>query len=361
MLVGGEFLEEKLLRLQGVLEDHIYAMEIQMDILLPDGVISAIRGWMKRYTTPVCPKAVEVLQNAVGMSLREEGWVSRVNREIGRKGCSISPRFSSNAAGAWTRPGWLMTWPRALKSRHQPYPTRSPGHGLKTIPKFRVLAWPVRRERWAMRIDLHIHTRPRSPCSAIDPQELIEAARRAGLDGICLTEHQNRWDPGEIEELGRSGGIRIFQGNEVTTNQGDILVWGYDEDPKGVAAIQDLRREVEAFGGLMVAAHPFRGFLLFGITQLQLSVEQAVKRTVFQHVDGLEIYNCKVTDPENEMARQVAERLGLLGVAGSDAHRLDEVGRCVTIFPREIRTERELMEELRARRFTIEYREQANG
>lgn len=87
MLVGGEFLEEKLLRLQGVLEDHIYAMEIQMDVLLPDGVISAIRGWMKRYTTPVCPKAVEVLQNAVGMSLREEGWVSRVNREIGRKGC----------------------------------------------------------------------------------------------------------------------------------------------------------------------------------------------------------------------------------------------------------------------------------
>ena len=87
LLVGGEFLNESLLRLHGILEDHIYAMEIQVDIRIPDGVIRAIRGWMKRYTTPVCPKAVDVLQGAVGMSLREEGWISKIQREIGRSGC----------------------------------------------------------------------------------------------------------------------------------------------------------------------------------------------------------------------------------------------------------------------------------
>jgi predicted metal-dependent phosphoesterase TrpH len=207
-----------------------------------------------------------------------------------------------------------------------------------------------------MRVDLHIHTRPRSPCSAIDPSALLEEARRAGLDGVCLTEHQNRWPPRDVEELMRVGGIRVFQGNEITTNQGDILVFGYDRDVKGIAPIQDLRKEVEAVGGLMIAAHPFRGFLLFGISQLQLDVEQACKRAVFQHVDGLEIHNCKVTDPENDMARRVAERLGLRGVAGSDAHRLDEVGKCVTKFEREVRTERELIEEIRAGRFAVEVR-----
>jgi hypothetical protein len=56
------------------------------------------------------------------------------------------------------------------------------------------------------------------------------------------------------------------------------------------------------------------------------------------------------------MARRVADRLGLLGVAGSDAHRLDEVGKCVTNFEREVRTERELIEEIRAGRFTVEVR-----
>ena len=207
-----------------------------------------------------------------------------------------------------------------------------------------------------MRVDLHIHTRPKSPCSAIDPSALLQEARRAGLDGICLTEHQNPWSPGEVEELMKAGGIRVFQGNEITTNQGDILVFGYDRDVKGVVPIQDLRKEVEPVGGLMIAAHPFRGFLLFGISQLQLDLEQACKRSVFQHVDGLEIHNCKVTDPENDMARRVAERLGLLGVAGSDAHRLDEVGKCVTIFEREIRAGQELIEEIRAGRFTVEVR-----
>jgi hypothetical protein len=87
ILVGGEFLDETTLRLHGILEDQIYAMEIAIDVRIPDGVVLAVEGWMRRYTTPVCPKAVDVLQKVVGMSLRGESWVSKVNREIGRKGC----------------------------------------------------------------------------------------------------------------------------------------------------------------------------------------------------------------------------------------------------------------------------------
>jgi len=87
IVVTGEFLREDFLRLRGILEDHIYAMEIQVDVRLPEGIISSIQGFMKRYTTPVCPKAVDVLQKAVGMSLRDPGWISRVHREIGRQGC----------------------------------------------------------------------------------------------------------------------------------------------------------------------------------------------------------------------------------------------------------------------------------
>jgi len=204
-----------------------------------------------------------------------------------------------------------------------------------------------------LRIDLHIHTKPRSSCSSIDSLALVEEARRLGLEGICLTEHQALWDPREVDELARMGGIRIFQGNEVTTNQGDVLVFGYPENVQGVAAIEELRKEVQGAGGFMIAAHPFRGFLLFGIAQLQMNVEQASRRSVFQHVDGVEVSNCKVTEPENEMARKVAERLGLPGIAGSDAHRLEEVGRCVTVFEREVRNEAELVAELKARRFTV--------
>ena len=85
--VGGEFLDEERLRFHGMLEDHIYAMEIQADVRISDGTIVKIQGRMKRYTTPVCPQAEGLLQQVVGLSLRQEGWIGKINREIGRKGC----------------------------------------------------------------------------------------------------------------------------------------------------------------------------------------------------------------------------------------------------------------------------------
>jgi hypothetical protein len=86
-LVEAQFPDEHTIRFTGVQEDHIYSLEIAMDVRIDDGEILAIKGLMKRYTNPVCPAAVPVLQSAVGISLREEGWDQRVMREIGRKGC----------------------------------------------------------------------------------------------------------------------------------------------------------------------------------------------------------------------------------------------------------------------------------
>jgi hypothetical protein len=86
-LVEAEFPSESTIRFHGVQADHIYNMEITMEVRLADAEILAIEGLMKRFTNPVCPEAVPVLQRAVGLSLREEGWDRRVMREIGRNGC----------------------------------------------------------------------------------------------------------------------------------------------------------------------------------------------------------------------------------------------------------------------------------
>lgn len=207
-----------------------------------------------------------------------------------------------------------------------------------------------------MRIDLHNHTSPLSACSYLDPHELVTEARRLKLDGICLTEHQVMWDPAEVERLAGEGGIRVFRGNEYTTNQGDVLVFGFYKDIKDLMLIQELREEVQNAGGFMIAAHPFRGFKTFGIGQLQMTVEQACKRKVFDHVDAIEVLNGKLSADENEMARKVAEKLGLPGTAGSDAHRVDEIATAVTLFDDDIRGEEQLVAALHAGRFRVEAR-----
>ena len=86
-VIAAEFPDEETVRFNGMLEDHIYSMEINMDVCFADGKILTIEGTMKRYTNSVCPQAVPVLQIAAGMSLREDGWERRIMKEIGRKGC----------------------------------------------------------------------------------------------------------------------------------------------------------------------------------------------------------------------------------------------------------------------------------
>ena len=86
-LIGAEFIDDDTIRFNGIQEDHIYGMEISMEVRIDDGEILKIEGNMKRYTNFVCPQAVPVLQTAVGLSLREAGWDKQVMREIGRKGC----------------------------------------------------------------------------------------------------------------------------------------------------------------------------------------------------------------------------------------------------------------------------------
>ncbi|MGD8262822.1 MAG: PHP-associated domain-containing protein, partial [Desulfobacterales bacterium] len=86
--------------------------------------------------------------------------------------------------------------------------------------------------------------------------------------------------------------------------------------------------------------------------QLQMTVEQACTRKMFEFVDAVEIGNGKLSDEENTMAREVAAKLGLPGTGGSDAHRVDEIAKWVTVFEKDIRNEDELVAELHAGRFT---------
>jgi predicted metal-dependent phosphoesterase TrpH len=206
-----------------------------------------------------------------------------------------------------------------------------------------------------MHLDLHIHTTAYSSCSTMSPDELMLAAIAEDLDGVCITEHNRIWSREEAEELSQRYGLAVFRGMEVTTTGGDILVFGMEEEPLGgLWSPAVLKQKVDAAGGIAIAAHPFRGFLLFGFGTMQTDLKQSLDNPTFSHVHGLEVCNGMVTENESTLARQAAEALGLIKVGGSDAHKAASVGTCVTCFEDTLRDEEDLIRAILSGRFVVE-------
>jgi len=209
-----------------------------------------------------------------------------------------------------------------------------------------------------MTLDLHVHTRPGSRDSTIEYEDLAVCAQRAGLDGICITEHGNR-KSGVAESLSQKHGFLFLEGVELLTEHGDVLIYGVEEVPLSLFTFEAVRSFVLGVGGLMFAAHPFRAEItrpIMRYTQPALTLEQALDRKVFAMIDGIEVANGWSCQEDVDFSREVAERLGLFGIGGSDAHKPEQIGSCVTVFDDPIACEAELVERLRTGRFRPEDR-----
>jgi predicted metal-dependent phosphoesterase TrpH len=349
----------------GILDDDIYGLEVLVAIDPDTREIVSTEGWWNRWTTPDCPLSAELLQDAVGVRINESGFAGRLRKTVGRKACRHFANIIIECCHSLLEALDLLEYERErvrspeLTFREHLNPR--PAGGAEALekpppPLASRVRGPGRRDNLPVApdsltgpfIDLHVHTSPASPCSSAPVDDLIAEARRIGLDGICLTDHNYVWAPEAVEELRQRHGFLVLRGNEITTDQGDVLVFGLESDIKGIARLEDLRAEVIRAGGFMIAAHPFRGFLTFGVDKLGLTPERAMQRKIFQYVDAVEILNGKVTVEENRFAGEVARGLDLVLTGGSDAHEVDEVGLYATRLSSPVRNERDLIEALRS-------------
>ena len=105
-----------------------------------------------------------------------------------------------------------------------------------------------------VRVDCHLHT-VASGDAVTTLDELAERAAQAGLDVVCVTDHNET--SAAVTAAGRNLGVRIIVGEEIRTPDGDVIGLFLTEPVPYVLPVAEVVARIRAHGGLVYAPHPF--------------------------------------------------------------------------------------------------------
>ncbi|MDW5562779.1 MAG: PHP-associated domain-containing protein [Methanomassiliicoccus sp.] len=180
--------------------------------------------------------------------------------------------------------------------------------------------------------DTHVHTKYsglhrmgvlRFPESVSDPKDVIEHARSAGMNVVCITDHNSIAGAKKARELGASiDGIEVVMGEEVSTADGEVIGLFLEEEIPAGLPIQDTIDRIRSQDGLVIAPHPF-----------SLHCPCLGERINELDVDGIEVLNGgHIDNYANPRAEKAAQGGKFARMGGSDSHYLKTIGITYTNF-----------------------------
>jgi len=173
-----------------------------------------------------------------------------------------------------------------------------------------------------MQIDMHCHSYY-SRDGISSPEALLRQAKKRGLDGIALTDHNNTRGWQRAEKAADELGLLLIKGEEIKIKEnnetiGEILAYFINREinPKG-KKIEQIIKEIKDQGGIAIIAHPHHWKKPFK------KLEECKNL-----VDGVEVFNSRSQSKlGNELSLNFAKQNNLPMTAGSDGHTTCEIGR----------------------------------
>ena len=166
------------------------------------------------------------------------------------------------------------------------------------------------------------------------PEAILDAAERAGLDVIALTDHDDIRGSFVIRDIASKRGskVQVVPGIEVTTRSGHLLALWVEDEIKMLGSLSVTVAKIHAMGGLAIVPHPL-SFLTFSIGEGALRVLHAGPPD--SRVDGIELRNPSYAGRVRDArAAWLNERVLKIAATGSsDAHHAKLVGTAWTDFP----------------------------
>jgi len=168
-----------------------------------------------------------------------------------------------------------------------------------------------------MRIDMHIHSKYsislfRTPSCSLDLKDIIKWARKKGLKGFAISDHDNIIANNRIKKIMPKDMVYI-NACEISSKHGHILAYGINEKIKKGLSYEETIEKIHSQGALAIAAHPYNVFNFY-----------LRKKNTLKKFSGLEVFNSSTYG--NKKALSMARELGCCMTAGSDSHIKSRIG-----------------------------------
>jgi predicted metal-dependent phosphoesterase TrpH len=145
---------------------------------------------------------------------------------------------------------------------------------------------------------------------------IVQLARKRGLDGIAVTDHNTIKGGVEAKQY-ETDDLKIIIGSEIMTERGEVT--GLFLTREVVARdFRSVVADIKSQDGVVVIPHPF--------DRLRKSAFHPRAEDA-ELIDAIEVFNARCVFPgDNRRAAEFAAAHNLAVVAGSDAHYGNEVG-----------------------------------
>ena len=166
-----------------------------------------------------------------------------------------------------------------------------------------------------LKIDLHVHS-CYSPDSSITLKQVVAFAKKRGLDGVAITDHNTVKGALKL----KTKEIIVIPGIEVSTLQGHLLGINLTTPIPAKLGMEETIQKIHDSGGVAIAAHPTAFYK-----------SPATKKVTCY--DAVEVMNASSVPFSvlTHYSRKFAERINAPQTGGSDSHYAPEIGSAYTV------------------------------
>ena len=174
-----------------------------------------------------------------------------------------------------------------------------------------------------LKADLHIHTEYSMDCRT-SLEQVINQCQERGINCIAISDHGTAEGALKMQTIAP---FPVIVAEEILTSHGEIMGMFLKETIPSRLSVERTISQIRAQGGLVCIPHPFNALR-------HSALDPKIIEEIAEQIDIIEVFNARSFFlRSSKQAKIFADKYGIPGSAGSDAHTPGEIGNAYVEMP----------------------------